>query len=67
MRVNTWKGPPELEYRACILGFDGHIELRVDLMCNDEAEAKRRARCLADGCDVELWRQDQKIAEFKSE
>lgn len=67
MRVNPWQVPPEQEYRAYILGLDGRIELRTGLMCKDEIEAKRRARCLADGYDVELWRQDQKIAEFKSE
>ncbi|MCP1763630.1 hypothetical protein ABIF64_008532 [Bradyrhizobium japonicum] len=55
------------QYRAYIMGLDGHIELQLVLMCKDEAEAKKRARHLADGCDVELWYQDRKIAEFKSE
>jgi len=55
------------EYRANIMGLDGHIELRMVLMCKDETEAKKRARCLADGYDVELWFEDRKIAEFKSE
>jgi hypothetical protein len=27
------------EYRAFILGPDGHVENRVDLRCNDECEA----------------------------
>jgi hypothetical protein len=68
MRINPWKGPQDQEeYRAYILGLDRHIEYRVDLMCKDETEARTRARGLADGYDVELWRQDQKIAEFKSE
>ena len=55
------------EYRAHIMALDGHIELRIVLMCKDETEAKKRARCLVDGYDVELWCQDRKIAEFKSE
>lgn len=55
------------QYRAYIMGLDGHIELQLVLMCKDEAEAKKRARHLADGRDVELWYQDRKIAEFKSE
>ena len=55
------------EYRALIIGFDGHIELIIPLVCEDETEAKKRARCLADCYDVELWFQDRKIAEFKSE
>ncbi|WP_168195755.1 hypothetical protein [Bradyrhizobium sp. NAS80.1] len=55
------------KYRAHIMGLDGHIEFIVQLVCKDEAEAKKRARALADGYDVELWSQDRKIAEFKSE
>jgi hypothetical protein len=34
MRVNPWKGPEE--YRAYILGLDGHIELRIDLNRSQE-------------------------------
>ncbi|OKO71029.1 hypothetical protein AC629_39825 [Bradyrhizobium sp. NAS80.1] len=56
-----------LEYRAFIMGLDGRIELRIDLMCEDETEARKRAKVLADGYDVELWNQDRKVAEFKSE
>ncbi|WP_167561246.1 hypothetical protein [Bradyrhizobium sp. AS23.2] len=55
------------EYRAHIMGLDGHIELRIQLICKDETEAKKRAKVLADGYDVELWNQDRKVAEFKSE
>jgi hypothetical protein len=60
-------GQQTQEYRAYIMGLDGYIELRIDLMCGVETEAKKRARSLADGYDVELWCQDRKIAEFKSE
>lgn len=55
------------EYRAFIMGLDGRIELRIDLMCEDETEAKKRAKVLAEGYDVELWHQDRKVAEFRSE
>ncbi|MBR0948595.1 hypothetical protein [Bradyrhizobium liaoningense] len=55
------------EYRAYLMGLDGHIELRIQLICEDETEAKKRAKVLADGYDVELWLQDRKVAEFKSE
>ena len=55
------------EYRANIMGLDGHIELRIVLMCEDETEAKKRARTFADAYDVELWCQERKVAEFKSE
>lgn len=55
------------EYRAYLMGLDGHIERRIQLICEDETEARRRAKVSADGYDVELWLQDRKIAEFKSE
>jgi len=53
-----------LEFRAYILGSDGHIERRVDLVCADEEAAKERARELAQASDVELWQRDKRIAVF---
>jgi hypothetical protein len=54
-----------LGYRAYLLGKDGHVQKRVDLHCQDEAEAVRQAKQLVDGHDVELWRLDQKIETLK--
>jgi hypothetical protein len=48
-------------YRAFIIGEDGHVKDRVDLVCQDETEARRLARQLVDGHDVELWQLDRKI------
>jgi hypothetical protein len=53
------------EYCADILGPDGHVQGRVDLLCKDEEAAKERAKQLVDGHAVELWHLDQKIATFK--
>jgi hypothetical protein len=50
---------------ADILGPDGHVQGRVDLLCKDEEAAKERAKQLVDGHAVELWQLDQKIATFK--
>jgi hypothetical protein len=44
-----------LEYRAYVIGQDGHIELRVDFVCADEQAAKESAKQLLNGRDVELW------------
>ena len=55
------------KYYAYIMGLDGHIELSIQLIWEDETEAKKRARALADGYDLDLWIQDRKVAEFKSE
>lgn len=54
-------------YRAYIIGADGHIFRRVDLVCSDEAEARERAKALVDGHDVELWELDHHIVTFKND
>ena len=51
-------------YRAFIIGEDGHVRDRVDLLCEDETEARRQAQRLVDGHDVELWQLDRKIETF---
>ena len=51
------------EYRAYILGPDGHVQRRIDLVA-DENTAKEQAKQLVDGHDVELWQSDRKIATF---
>ena len=53
------------EYRAYILGADGHIFNRVELMCDNDPEAVRLAEHLVDTHDVELWQRDRRIARFE--
>jgi hypothetical protein len=55
------------EYRAYIIGPDGHIVERVDLLCPDDDAAKDRAKQLVDGHDVELWQFSRRMAAFKHE
>ncbi|MBR0788472.1 hypothetical protein JQ631_05270 [Bradyrhizobium manausense] len=52
------------DYKAYLLGPDGHIAGRVDLVSVDEDTAKERAQQLAQDCGVELYRGPLKIAEF---
>jgi len=52
------------DYRAFIMGPDGHVQNRVDLRCADDAEAIKVAKQLVDGYDVELWQLDRKIETF---
>jgi hypothetical protein len=40
------------DYRAYILGPDGHVHDRVDLPCDDDGEAMKLAKRLVDGRDV---------------
>jgi hypothetical protein len=53
------------EYRAYVMGPDGHVQSRVDIRCDDEAEAIRLAKQLVDGHDVELWQLDRQIETFR--
>ena len=52
------------DYRAYVIGPDGHVRDRVDYWCRDVDAAKERAKQLVDGYDVELWQLDRKIAVF---
>jgi hypothetical protein len=51
-------------YRAYIMGEDGHIHRAVEIVCENDEEAKGKARQLVDGHDVELWQRDRKISVF---
>lgn len=52
------------DYRAYLIGSDGHFYKSVVLDEPDEAAAIAAAKQLVDGHDVELWQRDRKIAEF---
>jgi hypothetical protein len=53
------------DYRAYLLGSDGHFFDAVSLICETDNEAIEKAKHLVDGHDVELWQVDRKVAEFK--
>ena len=53
-----------LEYRAYLIGRDGHIVHRVDILCVDDEAAKERAQLLVDSHTVELWQGTRRIATF---
>jgi hypothetical protein len=48
-------------YRAYPLDENNKILAGHDLDCDSDAEAIGKARCFADGCDVELWQGTRKI------
>jgi hypothetical protein len=52
------------EYRAYVIGPDGHIQRRFDLLCADDEAAKERAQLLVNGRDLELWQFDRMVAKF---
>jgi hypothetical protein len=53
------------EYRAYIIGSDGHFVSSVPLECADDAVATKQAERLVDGQDIELWQRDRKVARFE--
>ena len=55
------------EYRAYVIGPDGHIINRVDVICTDEIEARRLAKQVVEGQPVELWQSDRFIVRFEPE
>ena len=55
------------EYRAYVIGPDGHIINRVDVVCTDEIEARRLAKQVVDGHAVELWQSDRFIERYEPE
>lgn len=54
------------EYRAYVIGLDGRVQQRIDLLSEDDEAAKERAKELVDGHDIELWQLDRRICEFKA-
>jgi len=51
------------DYRAYLIGPDGCIHGRVELICIDD-DVLDHAMQLVDGHDVEFWQLDRKIAMF---
>jgi hypothetical protein len=53
---------PAQEFKAYMIGPDGHISRRIDLLCDSEDDARQRALQLVDGHAIELWQGDRRIA-----
>jgi hypothetical protein len=59
--------PQMAEYRAYIIGMDGHFLRAIQLICPDDDNAKGSAKNLADGHDVELWQQGPPNRDFQAQ
>jgi hypothetical protein len=53
-----------VEYRAYIIGSDGHFVRAIELVCPDDEAAKEYAKQLVDCHDIELWQGDRHVAKF---
>jgi hypothetical protein len=50
------------DYRAYIIGRDGHFQSSEVIIADDDEKAVKIAEKLVDGHDVEVWQLDRKIA-----
>jgi hypothetical protein len=51
-------------YRAFQIDPDGHVFGCINLVCDDDEQAKREAAALMRVHRIELWRLDQRIAQL---
>jgi hypothetical protein len=56
---------PWAEYRAYIVGDDGHFVSFEGFACRDDDEAIFKAKRLVDGHDVELWSGDRFVTRLE--
>jgi hypothetical protein len=54
------------EYRAYIVGRDGHFLSSKEFVAENDDDALEHARRLVDGHDVELWSGERVVAKLKS-
>ncbi|MHB0768343.1 hypothetical protein [Bradyrhizobium sp. 5.13L] len=52
-------------YRAFQIDPDGHVFGCINLVCDDDEQAKREAAALVLVHRIELWRLDRRIARFE--
>jgi hypothetical protein len=53
------------EYRAYLVGNDGHFINVMEFRCPDDTEAVEQAKQLVDGHDVEVWQLARKVTILK--
>jgi len=53
------------DYRAYIIGPDGHVIDRFEFLAADDEAAKHKAKQYVNDHDVELWHRDRKVGDFK--
>jgi hypothetical protein len=64
----NWEGRNKVsgmaEYRAYMMGEDGHIRSYRAFVCDGDADAMVWAKQLLDGNDIELWSGDRFVIRF---
>jgi hypothetical protein len=52
------------EYRTYLIGWDGHIVRRIDLLCDDDEAVKERFQFVVGIHTVGLWQGDRLVAKL---
>lgn len=52
-------------YYAFVIGDDGHVAKRIEVLCDSDEDALQCAEQLVDGQAVELWQGTRRIATLK--
>lgn len=55
------------QYRAYVIGSDGHFIDAKDIPCKDDETATAAAKQLVNGHEIELWHGNRKVAAFHAE
>lgn len=55
------------DYRAYIVGRDGHFEKAIEIEALNDVYAIEEAQKYVDGHDVELWQLGRRIIQLKSD
>lgn len=54
-------------YSIYVIGDDGRFRKRVDVVFDNDAEAKNHAEQIMDGRSVEVWQQGRRVFTLKPE
>jgi hypothetical protein len=54
------------QYRAYVIGYDGHITSFRTFVCNSDADATVWTKQLLDGHDIELWSGDRFVTRLNA-
>jgi hypothetical protein len=53
------------DYRVFVVGTDGRVVNRIDLVCVSDADARERAKLLVEVHPIELWEGARRIERFE--
>ena len=52
-------------YYVHVIEPDEHVRARIDILCDNDAEAKRLAKRIVEDYAIELWQKKRRIERFE--